>query len=80
MEDLALIDLLILAVLILLGIGGLFMTSAGGGLYGLGLAVFVVAVVLGFYMIKRHFDRFEFRPALNVRNRLGPAPVPPIFR
>jgi hypothetical protein len=59
MDHLPIIDLLILALLILIGLAGLFMISAGGTIYGLGVAVFVVAVVLGFYVIKRHYDRID---------------------
>jgi hypothetical protein len=59
MDHLPIIDLLILALLILIGLAGLFMISAGGTIYGLGMAVFVVAVVLGFYVIKRHYDRID---------------------
>lgn len=59
MDHLPIIDLLILALLILIGLAGLFMIAAGGAVYGLGMAVFVVAVVLGLYVIKRHYDRID---------------------
>jgi len=52
-------DLVILAVLILIAIVGLFLASAGGGVYGLGLALFVVAVIAGFWWVKRHYDRID---------------------
>ncbi len=42
---------------ILLAIGSLFMIDAGGQIYGLGMALFIVAVVGGFWSIKRYFDR-----------------------
>ena len=38
---------------------GLFMAHAGGGVYGLGLALFVVGVVFVFWFIKRYFDRLD---------------------
>jgi len=52
-------DLVILAVLILIAIVGLFLASAGGGVYGLGLALFVVAVIAGFWWVKRYYDRID---------------------
>jgi hypothetical protein len=54
-----LIGWLILAITILVAIGGLFLADAGGGVYGLGLALFVVAVVFAFWFIKRFFDRVD---------------------
>ncbi len=44
---------------ILVAIGGLFLADAGGGAYGLGLALFAVAVIFGFWSIKRYFDRID---------------------
>ncbi len=49
------------AAVLLVAIGALFMIDAGGGIYGLGMALFVVAVVAGFWLIKRYFDREEVR-------------------
>ena len=46
-------------LVILLAIGALFMIAAGGEIYGLGVALFVVAVVGGFWSVKRYFDRQE---------------------
>ncbi len=37
----------------------LVMISAAGEVYGLGIALFVVAVVFGFYWLKRIFDRAD---------------------
>jgi membrane protein implicated in regulation of membrane protease activity len=57
--EMDLIEWVILAVGILLAIAGLFIADAGGGVYGLGLAIFVVAVVFVLWLIKRHFDRAD---------------------
>jgi membrane protein implicated in regulation of membrane protease activity len=54
-----LIDWVILIVAVVVAIGGLFMAHAGGGVYGLGLALFVVAVVFAFWFVKRFFDRMD---------------------
>ncbi len=43
-------------ITILVVIGALFMIKAGGAIYGLGLALFIVAVIGGFWSIKRYFD------------------------
>lgn len=50
-------DMIPFVLAILLAIGSLFMIDAGGQIYGLGMALFVVAVVGGFWSIKRYFDR-----------------------
>jgi hypothetical protein len=55
--DIDLTDLIILAVLIGIAVVGLFLVSAGGGVYGLGLAIFVVAVIGAFWWVKRYYDR-----------------------
>jgi membrane protein implicated in regulation of membrane protease activity len=57
--DIDLTELVILGVLILIAIAGLFLASAGGGVYGLGLAMFVIAVVVGFWWVKRYYDRID---------------------
>jgi O-antigen/teichoic acid export membrane protein len=57
--DIDLTELVVLAVLILIAIIGLFLASAGGGVYGLGLAIFVVAVIAGFWWVKRYYDRVD---------------------
>ena len=57
--DIDLTELVILGVLILIAISGLFLASAGGGVYGLGLAMFVIAVVVGFWWVKRYYDRVD---------------------
>lgn len=44
-------------VAILVAIGALFMITTGGQLYGLGIVLFLVAVIAGFWSIKRYFDR-----------------------
>lgn len=46
-------------LVIFLAIGSLFLIAAGGGVYGLGLALFAVAVICGFWAIKRYFDRAD---------------------
>jgi hypothetical protein len=52
---------LTLLIVCLVGLLGLFMTAdAGEGmLYGLGLLVFVAAVVYAFALVKWHFDRLD---------------------
>jgi len=57
--DIDLTELVILAVLILVAIAGLFLAGTGGGVYGLGLAMFVIAVVAGFWWVKRYYDRID---------------------
>lgn len=52
-------DMLPFLVAILVAIGGLFMIEAGGGVYGLGMAVFALAVIGGFWAIKRYFDNID---------------------
>ena len=54
-----LIGWLVLVAAVVVAIGGLFMAHAGGGVYGLGLALFVVGVVFAFWFIKRYFDRLD---------------------
>jgi len=44
-------------VVILVAIGALFMITTGGQLYGLGIVLFLVAIIAGFWSIKRYFDR-----------------------
>lgn len=44
-------------ITILAVIGALFMIAAGGAIYGLGIALFIVAVIGGFWSINRYFDR-----------------------
>lgn len=46
-------------VAILVAIGALFMIASGGEVYGLGLALFAVAVVGGFWAISRYFNRLD---------------------
>ncbi len=54
-------DMMPIVVAILVAIGSLFMIDAGGGVYGLGMALFAVAVIGGFWSIKRYFDRRDIR-------------------
>jgi membrane protein implicated in regulation of membrane protease activity len=55
-------DMLLFALVILVAIGALFMIDANGGWYGLGMALFAVAVIAGFWLIKRYFDRSSAGP------------------
>ena len=50
-------DMIPFVLAVLVAIGALFMIDAGGGIYGLGMALFAVAVIGGFWSIKRYFDR-----------------------
>ena len=50
-------DAIPFVVTILVAIGALFMIDTGGQLYGLGIVLFLVAIVAGFWFIKRYFDR-----------------------
>jgi len=59
MSDIPLATMTILTVLTIIGIIGLFMISAAGSLYIPGYFVFVIPVIVGFYVIKRHFDRID---------------------
>jgi lipopolysaccharide export LptBFGC system permease protein LptF len=58
-------DFIPFVVAILVAIGALFMIDAGnqggGFLYGLGMAIFALAVLGGLWSIKRLFDRVEAR-------------------
>ena len=47
------------AVAILVAIGALFMIAAGGEIYGLGVALFAVAVIGGFWAIHRYFNHID---------------------
>lgn len=58
-NDLPVAELVAILVIVAIALGGLVMASFGGTLYGLGLAIFAVAVVLGFWTIKRHYDRVD---------------------
>lgn len=44
-------------ITILVVIGALFMIKAGGAIYGLGIALFLIAIIGGFWSISRYFDR-----------------------
>ncbi len=50
-------DMILFVLVILVAIGALFMIDTGGGWYGLGMALFAVTVIAGFWLIKRYFDR-----------------------
>jgi hypothetical protein len=52
---------LLLIVTTLVGLGGLFFASSpsGGASYGLGLAIFGVALIYAFVLIKQYFDRLD---------------------
>lgn len=54
-------DIIVLIAVNLFGLIGLFMASRAvdGGMYIFGLLVFVVAVLLDFLLLKRHFDKAE---------------------
>jgi hypothetical protein len=54
-------DMIPFVLAILLAIGSLFMIEAGGQVYGLGMALFAVAVIGGFWAIKRYYDRVDSR-------------------
>ena len=51
----------VLALAILVGIAGLLLAASQneGATYGIGLALFAVAVVYVFACLKRHFDRID---------------------
>ncbi len=57
--DIDLTELVVLAVLIIVAVVGLFLASAGGGVYGLGLALFVIPVIGAFWWVKRYYDRVD---------------------
>ncbi|MGH7154160.1 MAG: hypothetical protein ACREF3_09525 [Acetobacteraceae bacterium] len=59
MSDVPLATMAILVVLTIIGIIGLFMMSAAGGLYIPGYFVFCIPVILSFCVVKRHFDRLD---------------------
>jgi hypothetical protein len=44
---------------VVLGLIALVLISVAGEVYGLGIALFIVAVVFGFYSLKRMFDRAD---------------------
>ena len=44
-------------ITILVVIGALFMIKAGGAIYGLGIALLLIAIIGGFWSINRYFDR-----------------------
>ena len=50
-------DVLILLICGVAAVVALVMISIAGEVYGLGIAVFVVAVVAAFWYLKRMFDR-----------------------
>lgn len=52
-------DAIPFVVAILVAIGALFMVATGGEVYGLGLALFAVAVIGGFWAINRYFNRLD---------------------
>jgi hypothetical protein len=52
-------DIIPFVLVILIAIGALFMIDTGGGWYGLGMALFAVTVIAGFWLIKRYFDRID---------------------
>lgn len=54
-------DFIPFVVAILVAIGALFLIDAGGAVYGLGMAVFAIAVIGGFWSVKRYFDREDAR-------------------
>lgn len=52
-------DWLVLIVAAAVVLLSLILISAAGEVYGLGIALFIVAVVFAFYWIKRVFDRID---------------------
>ena len=52
-------DFLVLLVCGVAAVVALLMISIAGEVYGLGIAVFVVAVVAAFWYLKRMFDRVD---------------------
>jgi membrane protein implicated in regulation of membrane protease activity len=57
--DIDLTELVVLAVVIVISVAGLFLATTGGAMYGLGLAVFVVGVIVAFWLVKRYYDRID---------------------
>ena len=57
----SLMQWVVLLITCLVGIFGLFLAAdAGSGtLYGIGLLVFVAAVVYAFVLVKQYFDRLD---------------------
>ncbi|MGH7213055.1 MAG: hypothetical protein ACREF1_16535 [Acetobacteraceae bacterium] len=49
-------DAIPFVVAVLVAIGALFMIDTGGQLYGLGIVLFAVAVIGGFWAINRYFN------------------------
>jgi len=52
-------DVVILLTCGVTGVVALLLISIAGEVYGLGIALFVVAVVFGFWYLKRMFDRVD---------------------
>ncbi|MGH7042748.1 MAG: hypothetical protein ACREFY_11525 [Acetobacteraceae bacterium] len=52
-------DWLTLIIAAVVAIVALFLISAAGEVYGLGIALFIVAVGFGFHRLKRMFDRID---------------------
>ena len=51
----------VLAIACVLGIVGLLLASSQGegAIYGIGLVIFVAAIIYVFSFLKRHFDRID---------------------
>jgi hypothetical protein len=52
-------DIIPFVLVVLVGIGALFMIDAAGNWYGPGLVLFAFTVIAGFWLIKRYFDRID---------------------
>ena len=58
-EDVPLGEMSFCFLAIVLAVAGLVMVSFAGGWYWPGLVVFLLAVLGGFYSVKRYYDRWE---------------------
>lgn len=58
-EEVPLGELSFCFLAIMLAVAGMVMISFAGGWYWPGVAVFILAVLGGFYSVKRYYDRWE---------------------
>jgi len=58
-EDVPLGELSFCFLAIVLAVAGLVMISFAGGWYWPGVVIFLLAVLGGFYSVKRYYDRWE---------------------
>lgn len=60
MEDWSVSDFVPFLIAILVALGALFMIDTDRSpWYGIGMALFALSVILGFWSVKRYFDRIE---------------------